>query len=149
MQIKVDENSFGITQRSLKILRDELAHRIEHKVEVYEIPTSELCCGFLIVDFIVNEAVWTGDGFRTDRKGEGGAGYKTAEALFMIYGIETIPVGEEEVEGIRNAVYGEEVKGILEKFLSNECKLLEITVQYEEHTASISPLIERPPFYVR
>ena len=88
MNIIFDKESFGITQKSLKILRDELARRIDNEIIVYEIPVNDICCGFIIIDKTRDEAVWTGDGFRFDRGGEGGAGYKTAEALFQIYGIQ-------------------------------------------------------------
>lgn len=85
-----DENSFGITQRSLKILRDTLARKIDHLIIVVEVPTNALCCGYFIIDQ-KGEATWTGDGFRLDRGGEGGAGYKSAEALLSIYGISVFP----------------------------------------------------------
>jgi len=45
-----DENSFGITQRSLKILRDTLAQRVDRHIAVVEVPTNDLCCQFLILD---------------------------------------------------------------------------------------------------
>jgi len=90
MEIKkvvFDENTFGITRTSLKMLRDTLARAIENHIAIFEIPTSDLCCGFLILDREREEAIFTGDGFRTDRGGEGGAGYKSAEVLFNLYGI--------------------------------------------------------------
>lgn len=87
MQIIYDENTFGITQNSLKMLRDTLASRISHHIAVFEIPTSDLCCSFLILDKDTDEAIFSGDGFRQDRAGEGGAGYKTAEILFGLFGI--------------------------------------------------------------
>lgn len=82
-----DHSTFGITQRSLKMLRDELALRFFHEVVVWEIPTSDIVCGFLILDKTTNAAVFSGNGFRTDNGGEGGAGYRAAQALFAIYGI--------------------------------------------------------------
>lgn len=87
MQIIYDENTFGITQNSLKMLRDTLAAKINYHIAVFEIPTSDLCCGFLILDKDMDEAIFTGDGFRQDRAGEGGAGYKTAEILFRLFGM--------------------------------------------------------------
>lgn len=38
-------------------------------------------------DKTTGEAIFTGDGFRTDGKGEGGAGYKSAKALLSLYGL--------------------------------------------------------------
>ena len=98
-KVYFDINSFGITQRSLKILRDTLAERSKNHIAVVEVPTNDLCCGFFIFDKDLREAVWTGDGFRTDRCGEGGSGYRSAEALFMLYRIrplfwDTIDFGE-------------------------------------------------------
>ncbi len=87
MQIIYDENTLGITQNSLKMLRDTLAAKINHHIAAFEIPTSDLCCGFLILDKDTDEAIFTVDGFRQDRAGEGGAGYKTAEILFRLFGI--------------------------------------------------------------
>jgi len=85
-----DENTFGITERSLKMLRNTLAKRINHRIAVVEVPTDEICCGFLILDKDAQEAVFTGDGFRTDNGGEGGAGYKSAKALLNVLGIRPI-----------------------------------------------------------
>lgn len=86
-KLSIDKETMGITCKSLKRLRDELARRIDHSITVWEIQTSELCCGFLIFDYDAAEAVWSGDGFRTDGEGEGGAGYKTAHVLLSIYNI--------------------------------------------------------------
>ncbi len=111
-QVNFDVNSFGITQRSLKMLRDAMAQGIAHHVAVVEVPTDDLCCGFFIFDRELCRAVWTGDGFRTDRAGEGGAGYRSAEALFDLYGLRVIvwePVNIEEFY----ASPGEKVSGVL------------------------------------
>jgi len=85
-----DESTFGITEKSLKMLRNALAERIDHRITVVEVPTDEICCGFLILDKDVEEAVFSGDGFRTDNGGEGGAGYKSAKALLQVFGIPPI-----------------------------------------------------------
>lgn len=91
-QIKISSviftpESFGITQESLQVLRDSLAERIYHRIVVFEIPTNNLSCGYLILDADDGVAVFTGDGFRIDQEGEGGAGYRTARAIFDVYGI--------------------------------------------------------------
>lgn len=88
-----DRSTFGITANSLKMLRNALAEKVTHRIAVYEVPTDELCCGYMILDYEWSNATWTGDGFRTDREGEGGAGYKSAEALFSIYRITPVPWG--------------------------------------------------------
>lgn len=100
MMLIYDENALGVTERSLKILRDALAERINHRIVVVEIPTNDRNCGYLIVDGDNDEAVFTGNGFRTDKKEEGGAGYRSAQALLALYGImpgiwdETVPMGD-------------------------------------------------------
>lgn len=86
-KIIFDSGSFSITRKSLKNLRDAIAGRLYHRLVVVEVPTDETCCGFFIFDEILGEAVWTGDGFRTDENGEAGAGYRTAWAIFNIFGI--------------------------------------------------------------
>ncbi|MBW1930270.1 MAG: hypothetical protein JRJ13_14100 [Deltaproteobacteria bacterium] len=85
MRVSLDQEALGITERSLKILRDEIARRVDHDLMVLEIPTSDITCSYLIVDRTVNQAVFTGDGFRTDGGGEGGAGYRAAEAYLDIF----------------------------------------------------------------
>ena len=86
MELLLDVNTFGITETSLIRLRNELARRIDNHVEIHKIDTNVCCCGFLLLDFTKDEAVWTGDGFRTDGGGEGGVGYNTAMALLEIFG---------------------------------------------------------------
>ena len=85
--IVFDVNSFGITQRSLKMLRDALAEKVNHRIAVVKIPTNDICCGYFIFDWEYQNATWTGDGFRTDGGGEGGAGYKSAKVLFDLFGV--------------------------------------------------------------
>lgn len=85
--IVFDVNSFGITQRSLKMLRNVLAEKINHRIIVVKVPTNDICCGYFIFDREWQNATWTGDGFRTDERGEGGAGYKSAKVLFNLFGV--------------------------------------------------------------
>lgn len=80
--------AMGITQKSLKNLRDAIAQKLDHQIAVIEVPTTDECCGFMIFDRKDRSATFTGEGFRLDECGEGGAGYKTAKALFRIFGIE-------------------------------------------------------------
>ena len=91
MTIKVHTDTFGITAKALKALRDELAERIDHKIEVWELEAGERDhvegYGLVIYDFTKGEVVVIGDGFRGDGGGEGGAGHRAAQALLAIYGI--------------------------------------------------------------
>jgi len=86
-QIIFSEDSFGITQKSLEILRDALANSLRQNIAVVQVDTNDLCCGFFIFNPALGIVTWTGDGFRTDRGGEGGAGYKSAEALVGLFGL--------------------------------------------------------------
>ena len=95
-----DENTFGITQRSLKMLRDTLSGSIDQHITVVKVPTNDLCCGYMILNRDTQIATFTGDGFRLDRGGEGGAGYISAEALLKMYGLRTIqwePINFDEI----------------------------------------------------
>lgn len=100
MMLIYDENTLGTPQKSLKMLRDTLAARINHRIVVVEIPTNDACCGYLILDKDNNVAVFTGDGFSTENEGEGGAGYRSAQALFTLFGImphiwdEAVPIAD-------------------------------------------------------
>jgi len=117
-RVDFDVDSFGITQTSLKRLRDALAQGIAHHVAVVEVPTNDLCCGFFIFDRELGSAAWTGDGFRTDRAGEGGAGYRSAEALFDLYGLRVIswePVNIEEVYVLSEEKVSQLLLGIARK----------------------------------
>jgi hypothetical protein len=98
MMLVYDENTLGAPKKSLKMLRDTLAARINHRIVVVEIPTNNRCCGYLILDRDDNTALFTGDGFSTDKQAEAGDSYGSAQALFSLYGImpciwdETVPI---------------------------------------------------------
>ena len=81
------EDSLGITQRSLKVLRDTLSRSIDHRLAVVEVQTSDITCGFLVLDADAQLGVFTGDGFRHDGGGEGGAGYRSALKLIDLFGL--------------------------------------------------------------
>jgi hypothetical protein len=98
MRFTWNDESWGITQKSFMSLRDELARRWGHRIAVLEVPTSENICGFLIVDETDGSCVFTGDGFRTDRGGEGGRGYAAAISLLRIFGFgPSVPFYPEQI----------------------------------------------------
>lgn len=143
INIDYDLNSFGITERSLRVLRNALAEKIDHKIAVVEAPTSDLCCGYFIFDqYQAGRVVFTGDGFRTDGGGEGGAGYKSARALFAVFNIRVIP-GEaiENFDEIYAMIVSEKI----------EARLVAIAQKYADllyDTDFREPSKERPQ-YVR
>jgi len=97
----------GITRRSLKCLRDAIAEKLTHRIVVVEIPTSDLCCGYLILDWERQSAAYSGDGFRMDKAGEGGAGYKSAEVLFRLFGIQRLSWEVVDLEPFQKLVFEE------------------------------------------
>jgi hypothetical protein len=135
-----DINSFGITQRSLKILRDALTENINHRIAVVEIPTNDLCCGFFIFDWEWQRATWTGDGFRMDRCGEGGAGYRSAEVLFNLFGIKPL---------VWDEIRMDKFYMLPEKKI--EAKLLELArkIAQELRDDEFQTLVDKEPEYIR
>jgi len=113
-QVIFDENSFGITQRSLKILRDTLARSIDQHIAVFEVPTNDLCCGYLILNRDTGTATFTGDGFRIDGGGEGAAGYRSACALLAMYHLWVLPLEPINIEEI----YQGKTESVRQKLLS-------------------------------
>jgi len=86
--ILFDTSTFGITGKSLKQLKNFLCQNYKNDIAVVQIPTGDITCGFLIIDKFHAIGFWTGDGFRTDRGGEGGRGYQKAEQLIALFGLE-------------------------------------------------------------
>ena len=137
MKIKYSIDSFGITYKSLKILRDALATSIGNDIAIAKIPTSDLCCGFLIVDKTRNEATFTGDGFRTDGGGEGGAGYRSAQALLNLFGLsfsDVYPMAPVNIEICR------------ENIESVESKLLDMANELKGIAKYHRPIEQRPQY---
>lgn len=107
----------GISQKSLRRLRDILACWYDVKIVVIAIITGEWTYGYLVIENALGDAFWTGDGFRHDGGGEGGAAATAARALLAIYGIKELQYWEtvslsacnellrmEEGSGIDNSV---------------------------------------------
>lgn len=90
VELTHDPETCRITVASLKMLRDAIAHTLYDRIAVLQLDTGDLTCGFLILDRDTGIGVWSGDGFRTDRAGEGGAGYRTAQVIFRLFGIDLI-----------------------------------------------------------
>jgi len=138
--IVFDVNTFGITQRSLKMLRDALAGSLTHRIAVVEVPTNNLCCGYFIFDWEWQNATFTGDGFRTDKAGEGGAGYRSAEALFTLYRINPIPW---------EAVNLEEIYTLPEKEIEKLLLKLSRKIGNELGDGEFSRPVDKTPYYIR
>ena len=139
-KIIFDESTFGITQRSLKMLRDTLSRGIDQHIAVFECPTNDLCCGYLILNRDTQTATFTGDGFRLDRGGEGGAGYISAEALLGMYGLKALywkPINIDEI-------YQGDTESVRQKLLKLAQELAE-TFYPEDFTRSS----EKKPEYIR
>ena len=104
---KVNPNieAMGITQRSLKCLRDTVAEKLTHRIAVVEMPTNDLCCGYLILDWELQSATYSGDGFRMDKAGDGGAGYMSADVLLRLFGIRPLSWEEVDLEPFQNLIF--------------------------------------------
>ncbi len=78
------ENSFGITQKSLKILRNTLTFCVNHPVAVVELPTNDLCCAF---SSLINTQNWQSSrGTASGKTGqEREALDTTQQRLFLVF----------------------------------------------------------------
>jgi hypothetical protein len=85
--IVYDLSSFGITGKSLRVLRNAIVDNIKDEIAVVQIQTDDILCGFLLLNKTKRTAVWSGDGFRTDNGGEGGRGYKAAIKMLDSFGL--------------------------------------------------------------
>lgn len=127
MKVKVYEETFGITRKSLKALRDELAGRIDHILSVWELPAEDTqaeCYGLCIVDLTVDEAVIIGDGFRRDGGGEGGAGHRAALALLSIFGFSGLLLGRGPTSEFSHRSTDYYWRNVVAKVSYNETKVL-------------------------
>jgi len=110
MEIILCNETLGITQRALKVLRNTLAYRIDNKLDVWQVNSLDtIAYGFIILDYTKQQAIIIGDGFRSDGGGEGGAGHRAAQALLAIYGITPVEAEEpldytEDVEDYINLI---------------------------------------------
>lgn len=100
-----DQSTFGITGKSLKMLRNALVDNMKDEIVVLKIPTDEILCGFLLLNKSQNSATWSGDGFRTDKGGEGGRGYKAALQLLETFGVRVLNIyTSETIEMFKQAI---------------------------------------------
>lgn len=82
-----DESTFGVTGKALKMLRNAIVDNLRDEILILEVPTSDILCGFLVLNKTEGSATWSGDGFRTDKGGEGGRGYGAALKMLNSFGI--------------------------------------------------------------
>lgn len=139
-QVVFEENTFGITQRSLQMLRDTLARSIDQHIAVLEVSTNDLCCGYLILNWDTGTATFTGDGFRTDGGGEGGAGYRSAHALMALFRMRPFPIGSVDIEEIYHG-HAESVKDKLLALAQDLARTL--------HQQDFVMISDNKPGYVR
>ena len=139
--IVFNPNTFGITQKSLKMLRNVLAEKINHRIAIVEIPTDDICCGYFIFDWELQNATWTGDGFRVDGGGEGGAGYRSANILFGLFAAGLIHHSEQ--------VNFDEIYSLQEGETERQLKALAKKIAAEIRDEEFFRPAERQPEYVR
>lgn len=124
-------DTFGITNKSLKMLRNTIAESVNHEIVVVEIPTNDICCGFLVLNKTIGTATWSGDGFRHDRGGEGGRGYAKAHIMLEMFGVKTLNIFSQSTSNmfgsLLNGPYEEEE---LSKRLLQACE--RVTKEFDE-----------------
>jgi hypothetical protein len=77
----------GSTEKSIKGIRNELAKRSTNELLLFKWSSNgQHTYGFLLVDFTLQEIVFTGNGFRIDGGGEGGRVAKKISDFLRIYG---------------------------------------------------------------
>jgi hypothetical protein len=89
-RIDIQDNTLGITRASLNRLRDILVLCYAYRTSVIIVPTDKNVFGYLFCNHDSKIAFFTGDGFRTDNGGEGGAGKRTAERLLELFSIDNL-----------------------------------------------------------
>jgi hypothetical protein len=143
----------GISQTSLRRLRDILTSWYKSKVVVIAVVTGDYTYGYLVVENARGDAFWTGDGFRHDGGGEGGAAAVAACALLAIYGVKELQYWEKvdlsegnellrmaEGSGVDNSV----LKG-KEKLKTQFQKIVDEVVAARDYEL----LASRQPQYIR
>lgn len=144
-----NEDSWGITYKSLKNLRDELCVRIKNEICLVQIETSSYVCGFFIIDKTMRQTVFTGDGFRLDKGGEGGAGYNTAEILLNhVFGISHfIEIDSSElIRATMDSGFGREVsdEGLVD--LTKSVLKTELSKVFDEELEFVIPFDSKPKY---
>ena len=148
----------GIALWSLWRLRDILARWYDSKVVVIAVITGDYTYGYLVIENALGDAFWTGDGFRHDGGGEGGAAAIAARALLAIYGVKELQYWEKvDLCPGNELLRMEEGSGIDNSVLKGKAKLKEVfqaVVDEVFNAASIKDsdyelLSSREPQYIR
>jgi hypothetical protein len=141
--------SIGNTQLSLQKLRNSLARSIDNPIKVLEISTCDQLTSFLVIDGATSTAAWTGNGFRQDLLGEGGAGLNSAKILFLLFNIKVSVIFDildlSAAEEISFDAPDEEknivLETILRDFLTKNARAI--------RNANVIKIAEQMPSYIR
>jgi len=88
MDVFLYDETLGITQKSLRALRDTITRSYDHELEVWQVDAIDgIAYGLIVMDYTKELATIIGDGFRSDGGGEGGAGHRAAQALLALFGL--------------------------------------------------------------
>ena len=143
-----NNEAWGYTNPSLRRLRNSLCSFFCDYVCVVEVETLDGLCGFLILNSTENVAVFTGDGFRTDGGGEGGAGYNTAQALFAILGI-PVSISISIADKIKKLSIGDQLANyvvLAQSMIIDELLVLEADLDFVDYS-QMSPGYIRKKIY--
>jgi len=140
MKVIFKEGTHGSTLNALKALRDELILRAKHRIIPLIVKdswgTHVDLYGIFLVDLTTKEGIVIGAGFRGDGGGEGGAGHRSAMALFELMGLYLFTFDRE----ISFTDYWND-----EVFFSN---LLSDILNWEEQGERGQIILERKPEYI-
>lgn len=90
-KIILHRQTLGVSEKALTALRNELAARFTHSLDIGHAPsTDESGYGLVILDHNTSEAVIIADGFTEDGTGEGGKAHRAATALLELFGFEPL-----------------------------------------------------------
>lgn len=140
----LDQSSFGTTSKSLKMLRNAVADNLHDEILVLEIPTSDICSGFLLLNKTAKSATWSGDGFRHDKGGEGGRGYAAAHTMMDTFGIKYFKVySPDAIQAVQNALAIRSSEIEMNKAMLNACN--KIAEEFED--SKFKCMYETNPWY--
>lgn len=128
-------DNIGNTQKSLQALRNAIARSIDSQIRVIEVKTCQHLTSFFVIDTVKETVTWTGDGFRLDLGGDGGAGLNSAKILFRLYNIKVDVLFQElDISSMSNVEITEDpdaqniaLQSLLQDYIMRNWQQIEVT----------------------